>query len=47
MRLYLYFNINSIPKYLVIGKDGKLKMLDAIRPSDSNIYSTLNNYLKE
>ncbi|WCT13116.1 TlpA family protein disulfide reductase [Mucilaginibacter jinjuensis] len=34
-------NLISIPRYIIIGKDGEFINIDAIRPSDANIYGLL------
>lgn len=35
-------SINGIPRFLIIGRDGKLISVDAMRPSNENIVETLN-----
>ena len=40
-------SINAIPRFLIVGKDGSLIALDAIRPSDKEINNVLNQLLTE
>jgi len=40
-------NINSIPRYVLINKDGKIIDADAPRPSDPKLKELLNKYLQE
>lgn len=39
------YNINSIPRYILIGKDGKVLSEDAPRPSDQKLKELINQYL--
>ena len=40
------FKISSIPRYIIIGKDGKVIDADAPRPSDPKIHNIFNELLK-
>ena len=40
------YNINGIPRFLLIGKDGKLITVDAPRPSDEGIDEFITEHLK-
>lgn len=41
------YNIISLPTYMIIGKDGKIKQTNAPKPSDKATEDLLNVYLKE
>lgn len=41
------YNINSIPRYMIIGKDGKVINGNAPRPSDPKLVTLLNELLKK
>ena len=41
------FNISSIPRYIIIGKDGKVINADAPRPSDQKIRKLFDELLKK
>ena len=41
-----YFQINSIPRYIIIDKKGNIVNINAPRPSDENILNELLNLLK-
>ena len=40
-----HYNIKSIPRYMLIGKDGKVLSDDAPRPSDLKLKGLINRYL--
>lgn len=40
------YNINGIPRFMLIGKDGKIITVDAPRPSDENVADYIAGYLK-
>lgn len=40
-----YFNIKSIPRYILIGKDGRSLSVDAPRPSDPKLKELINDNL--
>jgi thiol-disulfide isomerase/thioredoxin len=40
-----YFNINSIPRYILIDKYGKISSANALRPSDKNLIDQLEKLL--
>ena len=46
MALSENYNLRSIPRFLIINKDGKLVDDNAPRPSSSNIVEVIDNYLK-
>ena len=39
------YNINAIPRYMLIGKDGKVLSADAPRPSDPKLATLINQHL--
>ncbi|MDR0745350.1 MAG: TlpA family protein disulfide reductase [Mediterranea sp.] len=41
------YNIKGIPRFMLVGKDGKLIFTDAPRPSSNEIRAVINNALKE
>lgn len=41
-----YFKISSIPRYIIIGKDGKIVSNNAPRPADPKIYDILSDLIK-
>jgi thiol-disulfide isomerase/thioredoxin len=43
--LSAFLNTSSIPRYLIIGKDGKIKAFNAARPGDSNTLQALTKWV--
>lgn len=41
------FGINSIPRYMIVDKEGQIINADAPRPSDQKLKALLNKYLQE
>lgn len=41
------YNIITVPRYIIIGKDGMIINKDAPRPSDQELYHLINNYLQK
>ncbi|WGU71064.1 thioredoxin-like domain-containing protein [Capnocytophaga canimorsus] len=39
------YNIKTIPRFILIDKQGKIVDDNALKPSNTNIYSILNKYL--
>ena len=37
--------INAIPRFIIVGRDGKIISVDAARPSNKDIEKTLNEAL--
>jgi thiol-disulfide isomerase/thioredoxin/small nuclear ribonucleoprotein (snRNP)-like protein len=46
-KLKTQFNISSIPRYILIGKDGKVISADAPRPSDPKLKTLIDKYINQ